>query len=162
MMTETFEAVLTNRNTKIDAVDLSLIDALRHNGRTTSEELARRVSLSRPAVVARLKRLEQNGVITAYTAVVDWEALGYSILAFVRIRTSSHCRETARFIMSLSDPSVIIEECHRTTGEWCLLLKVRATSPHTLEALLDRIRDEGTVSATMTTLALSTLNYFEP
>lgn len=152
------DSQLTYRNASVDAVDLELIAALRVNGRITSEELARRVSLSRPAVVARLKRLEQSGVIAGFTVVTDWELLGYSILAFVRVRTSNHCRETAHFITAMHDPSIVIEECHRTTGEWCLLVKIRARSSLALEAFLDRIRDEANVQATMTTLALSTLS----
>jgi len=149
----------TNRNTSsIDAVDLALIEELRRNGRITHEELSRRVSLSRPAVVQRLKRLHEIGAILGYTVLPDWELLGLPILAFIRVRTAGHCRETAKQIMQMSDSSIIIEECHRTTGEWCLLVKVRARTSTAVETFLDRMRDEENVQATMTTLALSTLH----
>jgi Lrp/AsnC family transcriptional regulator, leucine-responsive regulatory protein len=149
---------VTNRQAPaLDAIDLTLMEELRRDGRLTHEELSRRVSLSRPAVVQRLKRLQDVGAIRGYTMIPDWEMLGLPILAFVRVRTIGHCRDTARHIMQMSDSSALIEECHRTTGEWCLLVKIRARSSGALEAFLDRMRDEENVQATMTTLALSTL-----
>jgi Lrp/AsnC family leucine-responsive transcriptional regulator len=149
---------MTNRQAALDDLDLALIAELRRNGRITHEELSRRVSLSRPAVVQRMKRLHDVGAIRGYTVQADWEMLGLPILAFIRVRTSGHCREEAERIMNMSEPSVLVEECHRTTGEWCLLVKVRAKSSSALESLLDRMRDDTTVQATMTTLALSTLS----
>lgn len=158
-MAVSFSAVpATNRQTpSLDAIDVALIDELRRDGRMTHEELSRRVSLSRPAVVQRLKRLHDIGAIRGYTMIPDWEMLGLPILAFVRVRTKGSCREAARQIMQMSEASVVIEECHRTTGEWCLLVKIRARSSSAVEAFLDRMRDEEHVQATMTTLALSTL-----
>lgn len=149
----------TNRNhdVPIDAIDLALIEQLQHDGRMSAEELSARVSLSRPAVVARMKRLRESGVIKQYTAIVDWEALGFPILAYIQVRTSRQCREQARVFVGMSDGSAVVEECHRTTGEWCLLAKVRAKTASALEALIDRIRDEDNVEQTMTTLALSTM-----
>lgn len=148
----------TNRNTpSIDEVDLALIEELRRDGRITHEELSRRVSLSRPAVVQRMKRLHDIGAIRGFTVIPDWELLGLPILAFIRVRTSGQCREQAKEIMKMSDSSIVIEECHRTTGEWCLLVKIRAKSSSAVEALLDRMREDVNVQATMTTLALSTL-----
>jgi Lrp/AsnC family leucine-responsive transcriptional regulator len=149
---------VTNRQTPaLDAIDVALIQELRRDGRMTHEELSRRVSLSRPAVVQRLKRLHDVGAIRAFTMIPDWEILGLPILAFVRVRTMGQCRETAKQIVRMSDDSIVVEECHRTTGEWCLLVKIRARSSGAVEAFLDRMRDEENVQATMTTLALSTL-----
>ena len=149
----------TNRNhdVPIDSIDLSLIAHLQHDGRMSAEELSARVALSRPAVVARLKRLRESGIIKQFTVLVDWEALGFPILAFIHVRTSRLCREQARIFIGMSDDATLVEECHRTTGEWCLLAKVRAKSASALESLIDRIRDEDNVEQTMTTLALSTL-----
>jgi len=148
----------TNRHpATLDEIDLALIEELRRNGRITHEELSRRVTLSRPAVVQRVKRLHDIGAIRGYTVVPDWELLGLPILAFIRVRTSAHCRREAERIIEMSDSSVVVEECHRTTGEWCLLVKVRAKSSSALETLLDRMREDDSVQATMTTLALSTL-----
>lgn len=158
-MTASLSALpVSNRQApSLDAIDLALMDELRRDGRLTHEELSRRVSLSRPAVVQRIKRLQDVGAIHGYTMIPDWEMLGLPILAFVRVRTVAQCREVARQIIQMSDSSIVVEECHRTTGEWCLLVKIRARSSSAVEAFLDRMRDDENVQATMTTLALSTL-----
>src|SRR6266511_5050469 len=60
----------------MDSIDRHLVSLLRVNGRLSQEQLAREVNLSRPAVHERLKRLEEQGAIRGYTAVIDWEAWG--------------------------------------------------------------------------------------
>jgi Lrp/AsnC family transcriptional regulator, leucine-responsive regulatory protein len=143
---------------KLDEIDQRLLRELRNNGRTSQEHLSQVLALSRPAVRERMRRLESLGIISGYTIVVDWEALGYPILAFIHVRTkNASCELCAREAMRLSNGNATIEECHRITGDWCLLLKVRARSSRALSALLDGIREFSSVSATATTLALSTL-----
>jgi len=148
----------TNRNGAVlDATDRAIIAQLRSNGRMTSEELSRRVALSRPAVVGRLKRLHDAGAIRGYTVIPDWEMLGYTILAYVQVRTNMKCRDIAQHILEMRMEGLYVEECHRLTGEWCLLVKLRAISSSVLEAFLDDLNDSGHVRATMTMLSLSTL-----
>ena len=143
---------------KLDEIDQRLLRELRLNGRTSQERLSQVLSLSRPAVRDRMRRLEAMGIIAGYTIVVDWEALGYPILAFIWVRTANgNCETHARDVMALSNDAATIEECHRITGEWCLLVKVRARSSRALSNLLDGIREFSAVSATATTLALATL-----
>jgi Lrp/AsnC family transcriptional regulator, leucine-responsive regulatory protein len=143
---------------KLDEIDQRLLRELRRNGRTSQERLSQVLSLSRPAVRDRMRRLETLGIISGYTIVVDWEALGYPILAFIWVRTANgNCETHAGNVMRLSNENATIEECHRITGEWCLLIKVRARASRALSALLDGIREFSSVSATATTLALSTL-----
>jgi Lrp/AsnC family leucine-responsive transcriptional regulator len=60
--------------------------------------------------------------------------------------------------MGLGTEDGFVEECHRVTGDWCLLLKARAASPLALQELIDRVRAVPGVQATMTTLALSSLH----
>lgn len=148
----------TNRNPAVlDDVDRAIITQLRANGRMTSEELSRRVSLSRPAIVGRLKRLHDVGAIRGYTVLPDWELLGYTILAYVQVRTNMKCRDMAQHILGMQMDGLYVEECHRLTGEWCLLVKLRATASSVIEAFLDDLNDSGNVRATMTMLSLSTL-----
>jgi Lrp/AsnC family transcriptional regulator, leucine-responsive regulatory protein len=146
------------RPRSLDAIDLRLLELLGKNARSSQEELASTMSLSRPAVRERMRRLERMGVLERYTIEVDWTQLGYPLLAYVSIRTSGGtCGAHAERVMALSTPPAVIEECHRITGEWCLLVKVRARSSNDLEVLLDKIRELPRVFATSTTLALSTL-----
>ena len=151
-------AAPTNRNGgALDAVDRAIIAELRSNGRITSEELSRRVALSRPAVVGRIKRLHELGAIRGYTVIPDWEMLGYTMLAYVQVRTTLKCRDIAQHILHLQIEGLHVEECHRLTGEWDLLAKIRATSASVIEAFLDDLNDSASVRATMTMLSLSTL-----
>jgi Lrp/AsnC family transcriptional regulator, leucine-responsive regulatory protein len=142
----------------LDEIDRQIVRLLYANGRLNQERIAREVKLSRPAVHERLRRLEEQGVIRGYKALVDWAALGQSVTAFVWVRTSGvKCRETGPILMDLICDGATVEECHSVTGEWCLLLKVRADSPLTLQDLIDEIRDAPGVEGTMTTVALSTI-----
>ena len=103
-------------------------------------ELGRRVSLSAPAVGERVQRLEESGVITGYSAVVDPRAIGYPIAALVRIRPARRqlhkVPEVAR-----STPEVV--ECHRVTGEDCYVAKLHLRSMDDLEGILDRFAAVG-------------------
>ena len=142
---------------KLDDIDHRLLDALRANGRTSAEELSRELALSRPAIRDRMRRLESLGMIRGYTIVVDWEALGYPILAFVQIRTgNTTCEEALHIIDGLSNDGAVVEERYPITGEWCLLAKIRARTSKDLALLLDSVKASGKFTATSTTLALST------
>ncbi len=142
----------------MDEIDREIVRLLYANGRLNQERIAQEVKLSRPAVHERIRRLEEQGVIRGYKALVDWVALGQPVTAFVWVRTSGmKCRETGPVLMGLSCEDATVEECHSVTGEWCLLLKVRAVSPSTLQDLIDEIRDAPGVEGTMTAVALSTI-----
>jgi len=142
----------------VDPIDLEIVRALQRDGRLSQEQLAQRVRLSRPAVHQRVKRLEAAGVIRGYQALVDWRALGKPMTSFIWVRTAgADCVDTGAAILRAGDDRAVVEECHRVTGEWCMLLKVRVADPLALQDLIDRVRGLPNVQATMTTLALSSL-----
>lgn len=146
----------------VDATDVQIVRILHANGRATQEQIARAVNLSRPAVHERIKRLEQQGAIRGYRALVDWPALGQPMAAFIWVRTAGvRCAETGARLMALSGETGVVEECHRVTGEWCMLLKVRAASALALQDLIDRMREVPGVQATTTHMVLSTLSEHE-
>lgn len=142
----------------MDAIDREIVRLLHANGRLNQERLARLVNLSRPAVHERVKRLEGRGIIRGYQALVDWAAVGLPIIAFVWVRTvGAGCGAAGSALAALGREDAAVAECHRVTGEWCLLLKVRAASPLALQDLIDAMRAVPGVVATMTTLTLSTV-----
>ena len=141
----------------MDDIDRHIVRILHANGRLSQEQLAREVHLSRPAVHERIKRLEEEGVIQGYKAVLDWSELGYQLTAFTQVKAMRMSREAGKAIMQLENPGALVEECHRIAGEWCLLLKIRAATPRDLEVLLDQIYEIPGVQSTMTTTVLSTL-----
>jgi Lrp/AsnC family leucine-responsive transcriptional regulator len=151
--------ITLRRSLALDALDREIISFLRLNGRMSHEQISQQVNLSRPAVHERIKRMEEQGIIRGYQALVDWSALGLPLTAFIWVRTTgASCHETGQALLSLSNTDAIVQECYRVTGEWCLLLQTQLASPLALEALLDRIRTVPNVQETMTILALSALH----
>jgi len=120
---------------QLDETDRRIIGELIEDGRVPLAELGRRVSLSPPAVAARVKRLEQAGVITGYRAELDPRKLGYQLTAIVRIKPAAG--QLPR-IPGLAREIPQISECHRITGEDCFYLKLYLRSIDELGALLDR------------------------
>jgi Lrp/AsnC family transcriptional regulator, leucine-responsive regulatory protein len=144
----------------MDDIDRSIVRLLERHGRLSQEQLARRIRLSRPAVHQRVKRLEAARVIRGYRAELDWAALGLPLTAFVWVRTGGpNCAPVGPAILAVGDDGAFVEECHRVTGDWCLLVKARAATPLALQDLIDRIRAVAGVTSTTTTLALSTLRH---
>lgn len=130
----------------LDAVDHAILSVLRAEGRLGVTEIGRRINLSQPAVSARIKRLEQCGVITGYQAVVDPTHLGLSIHAVVRLRTT-HARIPASLDHFARLPEIV--SIYRLTGEDCFLLDVHAASAERLEAIVDSIARFGPVTTSL-------------
>lgn len=126
-----------------DATDWLILDVLQRDGRASFAELARAVSMSASAVTERVRRLEEAGVITGYTAVVDRERLGLPILAYVRLR---YPNGNYRPFHDLLDRSPEILEAHHVTGDDCFVLKVTARSMPHLEEITGRIGTLGSVT----------------
>lgn len=143
----------------MEDIDRQIVRLLAHDGRMSFTDLGKATGLSTSAVHQRVRRLEQRGVIRRYAAVVDAEALGLALTAFVAVTPLDPARaeETPHRLAGMPE----IEECHAVAGQESYLLKVRAATPRALEELLARIRAEATVS-TRTTIVLSTSYEFRP
>ena len=110
---------------ELDDIDQRILDLLSADARISIAELARRVSLSKTPVQARMRRLEESGVILGYRAQLDPVRLGRDHVAFVEVKLSD-TREAALTAFNgaaLSVPE--IEECHMIAGAFDYLLKVR-------------------------------------
>ncbi|WP_418955817.1 Lrp/AsnC family transcriptional regulator [Streptomyces tritici] len=129
-----------------DATDRRIIEALQHQGRASFTELARAVSMSASAVTERVRRLEEAGVITGYTAVVDPERLGLPILAFVRLR---YPNGNYKPFHDLLDTTPEILEAHHVTGDDCFVLKVAARSMTHLEQVAGKVGALGSVTTSV-------------
>lgn len=137
----------------MEQIDRAIVAALSADGRLSYTDLAERVGLSVSAVHQRVRRLEQRGVIRGYAAVVDYEALGLSLMAFVAIRPVDPAApdDAPQRLAHLSE----IESCYSVAGDDFYLLKVRVASPVALERLLQKIRSIAGVTH-RTTIVLST------
>ncbi|ANZ14549.1 Lrp/AsnC family transcriptional regulator [Streptomyces noursei] len=129
-----------------DAADRRILDVLQHDGRAGHAELARAVNMSPRAVSARVRRLEEAGVISGYAAVIDPERIGLPVLAFVRLR---HSGKTGQSFRDLAADLPEILEAHHVTGENCLFIKVAARSMKHLEEVSGRIGTLGEVATSV-------------
>ncbi|MEU6210727.1 Lrp/AsnC family transcriptional regulator [Streptomyces sp. JL4002] len=129
-----------------DATDWRILDALQRDGRASFTELARSVSMSASAVTERVRRLEEAGIITGYTAVVDPERLGKSILALVRLR---YPHGNYKPFQDFLEATTEILEAHHVTGDDCFVLKVAASSMRHLEEVTGRIAGLGPVTTSI-------------
>jgi DNA-binding Lrp family transcriptional regulator len=120
----------------IDDYDRAILAALQEDGRIPNAELARRLNLSPPAIHARLRRLEEVGLITRYAALLDREQLGFDLLCFVNISLQRHTREQVDIFRARIQQIPQVLECHHVTGEYDYLLKVVVRNRKELEHLL--------------------------
>ncbi|GAA2075282.1 Lrp/AsnC family transcriptional regulator [Streptomyces albiaxialis] len=130
----------------LDETDIRILEALQRDGRASYTELARAVSMSASAVTERVRRLEESGVISGYTAVVDVEKLGLGILAFVRLRYPTGNYKPFHDLLA-STPEIV--EAHHVTGDDCFTLKVLARSMRHLETVTGRIAGLGAVTTSV-------------
>ncbi|NMO17334.1 Lrp/AsnC family transcriptional regulator [Pyxidicoccus fallax] len=140
----------------LDELDHRLIDLLQRDGRATQLELSRAVGLSQPAVAERIRKLEDRGVITGYTARVDASKLGKDITAFigVNIEHPKYFDGFAKKVLALPD----VLECHRVAGQDSYILKVKTANTKTLDSLLvETLRTIAGVTRTQTTIVLSSI-----
>ncbi len=110
----------------LDQTDLKILRILQQNARLTNKELAAQVNLSATPVFERLKRLERNGYIKKYVAVLDADKLNRGFIVFCNVKMSRLSKEIARDFMErmLNIPEVT--ECYNISGQFDYLLKIHA------------------------------------
>ena len=136
----------------LDERDLEIVTALREDARATYADIATRVGLSASSVHERVRKLEASGVITAYRAVVDPEAMGLFVSALIAVTPLDPQQPDDLPDRLLDLPEV--EDCLSVAGEANYILKVRTRSTNHLEELIRRLREKAGVS-TRTTIVLS-------
>lgn len=130
----------------MDDVNWRILALLQDNARISFSEIGRQVGLTSTAVAERVRRLEDARVVRSYRIVPGDDELGYPITAFVTIAV--HFGGAGQLVRLCSElPEVI--ECHHVTGEDAYLLRVRATSVHHLEEIVQRLRRVGEPTASI-------------
>lgn len=142
----------------MDSLDMQIIKNIEKEGRISHEELSKRLNLSRPAIHNRVNKLEEQGIIAGYKATIDWVKLGYvtNALVSLRVRTSNYDNMLKK-LKRLQIPNLVIEECHIVTGTWCIIMKIRCTTPFELKVLQDELYKIDGVKESSTVLILSSL-----
>ncbi|MBW8803300.1 MAG: AsnC family transcriptional regulator [Catenulispora sp. 13_1_20CM_3_70_7] len=137
----------------MDDIDRHIVAALVADGRMSYTDLGKLIGLSTSAVHQRVQKLEERGVLRGFRAVVDPEALGLSLTAFISVKPIDPAAPDD--VPERLKDLVEVEDCYSVAGDENYILKVRVGTPGELESLLGRIRSAAEVS-TRTTIVLST------
>lgn len=127
----------------MDKIDITLLSMLQKNARVPIKSLTKDVFLSSPAISARIEKLEKQGIITGYMALIDPIKLGYHITAFINLEMSPKQKpEFYPFIRSC--PNVL--ECNCVTGSYSMLIKVAYPSTMELDSFIGQLQKFGNTS----------------
>jgi Lrp/AsnC family leucine-responsive transcriptional regulator len=133
----------------MDSIDWKILRELQTDARISYAELGRRVGLTTPAVIERVRKLEEAGIITGYRAEIDAAKVGLPITAFIRMSITgvdySH-------IIEVAENATEVLECHRGTGGDSFIMKVAVADVGHLQTLIDRLTPYG---ITTTSIVLS-------
>ncbi|HEV3358393.1 MAG TPA: Lrp/AsnC family transcriptional regulator [Pseudonocardiaceae bacterium] len=139
----------------LDPTDLRLIAELKTDGRVSMRALAERLHISRAGCYSRVERLQQEGIITGYTALTDPKKLGQSLAAYVYVKVSQHSWQAVREMMAQVPE---IEHGSLVAGENDLILFVRTTDTDSLrELVLFKLQSMPDVLSTRTELVFDEL-----
>lgn len=144
--------------TELDRIDRRILEVLQRDGRITNSDLAEKVSLSASACLRRVQRLEQAGVISGYTALVDPRAVGLGLQAFVRVQLARHDAESIAHFVNRVSASAEVVACHALTGDMDYLLQVVVEDlDHFSRFLLDRLLNDSGVADVNSSFVLRTV-----
>ena len=130
----------------MDTLDLKILASLDLDARRPYADLARELSVSQPTIADRVRRLESRGVVRGTMLCVDYARLGFTVNAFVRLRTAQ-ANKNALIAVAQDIPQVI--EMHAVTGEDCMIAHVVARSVDELGNILERLRVFGESSTSV-------------
>ncbi len=138
----------------INDIDIKILNIIQQDARIANAEIARQIGLAPSAVLERLRKLEERGVIRRYTAEIDAAEVGFGITAFVFVRTNECGDGTDQLLAQI--PEVL--EVHDVAGEDSYLLKVRAKNTEDLAKILrEKFKSLPNVISTRTTVVLQTI-----
>lgn len=138
----------------LDSLNLRILEELQKDGRISNQELAERVALSPSACLARVRRLEAEGIIPSYRADLDLDRLEHVVEAFIEVSLANHERgELIKFEQAMiAHPHVVT--CHRVSGQFDALLYVVAQDMQQLRQVADDLIAEGKNVAKISTIPI--------
>jgi Lrp/AsnC family leucine-responsive transcriptional regulator len=139
----------------MDSNDIKVLRLLQDDGRASWARVAELLGVTGPAAAERVRRLEQRGVIRGFTALIDPEAVGLALTAFIAVSLEkpAHRRAFLRRVQALPE----IQECHHCTGEDDYLLKVRCRGVGDLDRVINtELKSVPGILRTRTTIVMRT------
>ncbi|MFA4645845.1 Lrp/AsnC family transcriptional regulator [Pyrococcus kukulkanii] len=135
----------------LDDVDKKIIEILQKDGKVPLREISKITRLAESTIHERIKRLRESGIIKKFTAIVDPEALGYTMLAFILIKVKAgKYSEVASKLIKYPE----IMEVYETTGDYDMVVKIRTKSSEELNNFLDIVGSIEGVEGTHTMIVL--------
>jgi Lrp/AsnC family leucine-responsive transcriptional regulator len=130
----------------LDDIGWRILSELQNDARLSYSELGRRINMSAPAVAERVRRMEDAGIIKGYHAAIDPFKVGAGMMVFIRMATIGANYD--RLLATIQEMDEVLE-CHRVTGDDCLLMKVIVSSVAHLEHLIQRLIPFGSVNTSV-------------
>jgi Lrp/AsnC family leucine-responsive transcriptional regulator len=123
----------------IGELNARILKEMEMDARLSITEIGKRVGLSGPAVSERIKKMEDERIITGYTAVVDHDQLGLAVNAFITLKSSLTHSGVIKKIEEITE----ILECYSITGNHCIIMKVATSTTKRLEAIIGQLQQFG-------------------
>jgi DNA-binding Lrp family transcriptional regulator len=138
----------------LDAIDRKILKELQDDGRMTNVELARRVGISAPPCLRRVRALEEAGYIKGYRALLDEKMLGYEVVVFAFVHLSSQAEVDLNAFEAFVRAQPLVRECWMLSGEIDFVLKCVAPDLKTFQAFVEKLTSGPSVRNVKTSLTL--------
>ncbi len=139
---------------RLDAIDRKILKELQDDGRMTNVELARRVGISAPPCLRRVRALEEAGYIKGYRALLDEKKLGYEVAVFAMVHLSSQAEHDLTAFEDFVRKQPLVRECWMLSGEIDFVLKCVAPDLKTFQAFVEKLTSAPNVRNVKTSLTL--------
>jgi DNA-binding Lrp family transcriptional regulator len=139
---------------RLDAIDWKILAELQEDGRITNVELARRVGISAPPCLRRVRALEEAGYIRGYRALLDEKRLGYEVTIFALVHLSSQAETDLAAFEAFVKAQPLVRECWMLSGEVDFILKCVAPDLKTFQAFVSELTGAPHVRNVKTSLTL--------
>ncbi len=139
---------------RLDAIDWKILDELQRNGRITNVELARRVGISAPPCLRRMRALEEAGFIKGYRALLDQKLLGYEINVFAMVHLASQAEPDLLAFENFVKARPLVRECWMLSGEIDFILKCVAPDLRRFQEFIAELTAAPNVRNVKTSLVL--------
>lgn len=144
-------------HTKLDEIDRKILTELQNDGRMTNVELSKRVGISAPPCLRRVRALEQAGYIHGYHAALDPQALGFQVTVFAMVGLHSQAEADLVAFQGMVNEWPMVRECHMLNGEIDFILKVVAPDLATFQTFLtEHLTSAPNVASVKTSLTIRT------
>jgi Lrp/AsnC family leucine-responsive transcriptional regulator len=137
----------------IDGIDIEILNIIQKDARISNAEIARQIDLAPSAVLERVRKLEERGIIRGFAAELDAKALDFGLTALIAIRTSECGEGVGEQLSAIPE----VQEVHEVAGEDCFFIKVRTHDTDSLGRLLrERLKAIPKITGTKATIVLKT------